>query len=88
MESTDVGLNFKCQAQSELKTPYARILHQPSRYYRMRYEAENRKSLLFSNDDEKILNDPSRDPDSIDGVFPQIEVFSFFLLFFEFKINF
>jgi hypothetical protein len=85
MESTDVEINFKFQTLPEQQTPYARILYQPSKYYRMRYEAENRKSFVYSNENETILNDPSRDPDSIDGVFPQIEVFCFFFAFSNIK---
>jgi len=70
-------MNFETDLKlHENRTAYARILHQPSKYYRMRYEAENRKSFLFSDENNVILNE--RDPESINGFFPQIEVSSSF----------
>jgi hypothetical protein len=82
METASKGLN-RFMTEQDLKTPFAQILHQPSKYYRMRYEAENRRSFLFSNNNQMIFNDPSRDPESIDGLFPQIEVILVIFLLFK-----
>jgi hypothetical protein len=56
--------------------PFIRIINQPSPVYRMRYKAENRNNILFSEDFSAISNNNLKNPIKNDNIikFPRIEV--------------
>ncbi len=55
--------------------PFIRIINQPSPVYRMRYKAENRNTILFSEEfmlATKNIKKPTKNDNTIQ--FPRIEV--------------
>ena len=56
--------------------PFIRIINQPSPVYRMRYKAENRNTILFSEEFASISKNSLKNSTKNDNIikFPRIEV--------------